>query len=470
MRRFLLAVLVVCSLAVGARAQGLEFDAVAYRLDANRAQVELYYGALYRTLNFKQAADGWRAAINARVEIRKNGTVVASQDISKDVTVKGSKDDLDKAAALKVLDGVLLTAPYDDGMEAILIWNYQEGGKTKQEEKRVPLTMPKPGSEPTLGGIELASDVVAAIEGNPSPFEKVGYVVTPNPSSIYGDLYTKLYYYTEIYVPDAAVNASKEVDVTTRIIDPNGKEMYSNTRKQALSQPVIPYIGTVDIEGLPTDRYRLEVSIRESGELEANGIKSFFYDSGIQFAEEESPNIDAANEEMIFGNSEIARLSEKELEDRILQAKIISSQSSANILESGKNVEEKRQNLYGFWRSQDGEGAPLSAYKTYYDRVAQIDKKYRYQKTPGWKTDRGRVTLKYGEPGLEDLNPHGLQTRAYMTWQIESYRGARLTSGSLPKFVFVDRQGGGNYVLVHSNVEGEVSNPNWYDQEVIQMR
>lgn len=36
---------------------------------------------------------------------------------------------------------------------------------------------------------------------------------------------------------------------------------------------------------------------------------------------------------------------------------------------------------------------------------------------------------------------------------------------TLPHFVFIDRQGAGKFVLVHSNVVGETYEPNWYSAD-----
>ncbi|HET6510959.1 MAG TPA: GWxTD domain-containing protein [Candidatus Kapabacteria bacterium] len=448
----------------------LEFDAVAFRLDPTKAQVELYYGVIYRALNFKQAAKGYTAAINARAEIRENGKVIASQEISKDVNFDGSKADLDQASAMKVLDGAVFTVPYSDKLEAVLVWEQvAPNGKKNEIVKNVELSIPKPDQNFGLGGIELASNV-AASNGQKSPFERVGYIVTPNPSSVYGDLYDKLYYYTEIYAPEKAVDANQQVEVITRILDSKGLQMYTNTRLESLVQPIIPVIGTVAIDGLPTDRYTLEVSIKHKGHLEGVTKKAFFYDSGIEFAgEEETASTDVASEQTIFMSSEINRISESELDDKIAQAKYVGEEKDAKLFAQAKSVDEKRNYLYAFWRNRDVNQAPLTAYNNYYRRVAEIDKKYKVMKTPGWKTDRGRITLTYGAPTHEDFNGHTIATKPYMVWQNSNYRG-KLTSGSMAEFVFVDRQGGGNFVLVHSNVLGEVSNADWYSQDAVQMR
>lgn len=465
---YLFALLLTIPLSVRGQDGGsLEFDAVGYRLNAEQAQVEAYYGIIYRALNFKPSAKGWTAAINAKAEVRQNGKVVATKDISKDVHVEGDKTKLDEAAALKVLDGVAFSVPYSDATEVILYWRYTTaGGKQAEDVKRIDLRLRKPDDQFGLGDIELASDVAPAGAVS-SPFEKVGYVVTPNPSRVFGDLYTKLYYYTEVYVPEKLVDPSREVEIVSDILDGSGAVLFTTTRRQAIGQPVIPYIGSIPVDGLPSGSYRLIVRLKVDGELEGETEKRFFYDSGIQFSEEPVNN-DVLSEEALYASSEINKMSEVELEEKLDQAKLVASATDVKIFESARTSDEKRANLYAFWRQRDRQDPPLTAYARYYAKVAEVNAKYKYQKTPGWKTSRGRVTLMYGEPGSEELNPHGIQTRAYVEWLVPEYRG-RLTSGHQAYFVFVDKQGGGNYVLVHSNVEGEMSNPNWYSTDVLMM-
>ncbi|HET6512044.1 MAG TPA: GWxTD domain-containing protein [Candidatus Kapabacteria bacterium] len=472
---FFLSILLASTLTVSSvfaqSGSDLEFDAVAYRLDGSKAQIELYYGVIYRALNFKKSAKGFTAAIQARAEIRENGKVVASQDISKDVNFGGSRSELDQSGAMKVLDGAIFTVPYSDKLEAVLVWKHTDpNGKMSEVNRQVELSVPKPDNNFGIGGLELASDVKPADAANKSPFERVGYVVTPNPSLVYGDLYTTLYYYTEIYAPEKAVDPNKTVEVITRILDSKGLQMYTNTRNEKLAFGVIPVIGTVAIDGLPTDRYTLEVSIKHNGNLEGVTKKPFFYDSGIEFAgEEEAISTEGANEEASFMSSEITRISETELEEKIAQAKVVMEEKHIQLMDEAGTSDEKRRSLYAYWRARDGEAKPMTAYYKYYARVAEVEKKYRIMKTPGWKTDRGRIVLKYGEPADEKFEGHTIGTRPYIIWDYTPLR-VKLTSGTAAEFVFVDRQGGGNFVLVHSNVLGEVSNPDWYNQDAVQMR
>lgn len=71
----------------------------------------------------------------------------------------------------------------------------------------------------------------------------------------------------------------------------------------------------------------------------------------------------------------------------------------------------------------------------------------------GWQTDRGRVFILFGRPDEVERAPIQVDILPYETW---SYFGQGTET-----FVFVDRDGSGNYEQVYSTVPGEVSYSNW---------
>ena len=75
----------------------------------------------------------------------------------------------------------------------------------------------------------------------------------------------------------------------------------------------------------------------------------------------------------------------------------------------------------------------------------------------GYLTDRGRVYLQYGAPNDVKEVPSDPVTLPYEIWDYYY-----LNNQSNVKFVFYDPVLTGNdYELLHSNLYGEVQNPNW---------
>jgi GWxTD domain-containing protein len=448
------------------RAQSkLESDAAAFRLDSTHEQVEVYYGVLQRGLNFTQVGNAWEAPLHARVELWQNGKAIEHRDISQTIHYEVTKAQLDSISANKLIGATGFSVPYSDNLYAAFIWQTEKPNvaDTIRSER---LVLPPPGGDqPQFSGIELGSNVAPA-NGQSSPFEKVGYIFTPNPQAVYGENYTKLYYYTELYIPKTMIDSTQSLTITTRILDATGKQIVAHSEKQSLSRSIIPMIVGLDIDGLMQDRYKLEVQAKEGEGVVARQEKTFFYVSGMQISEE-APTAAAVSTDELFAASPFASMSDAAADELIQQSLYLGTETDRKLSDKLKTVEAKRKWLFEFWMAKDPAGsAPLSAFNVYQARLKEVADKYSYQRTPGWKSGRGRIYLMYGPPTEVEKHLFDAESKPYLIWRYDPTESVRLNSGTKPEFIFVDRQGGGNFWLVNSNVVGEASDPDWYNTEV----
>ena len=123
------------------------------------------------------------------------------------------------------------------------------------------------------------------------------------------------------------------------------------------------------------------------------------------------------------------------------------------------SLRAKRRFLVDFWKRRDPTpDTPVNeARRVFYDGVAYAEKHFGEKgrvSAPGWRTDRGRIYIKYGEPE-EQLDR--VQAGRAVPYQVWRYR-----QGRDRYFVFADRSNGiGIYQLVHSNDVKEIGLPNW---------
>lgn len=107
-----------------------------------------------------------------------------------------------------------------------------------------------------------------------------------------------------------------------------------------------------------------------------------------------------------------------------------------------KQAEEnnKRELWKEFWKNRDpDESTPINeAEIEFLKRFDYVMKKFSVV-TKGYKTDRGRVYIKYGPPDFIEDHPYEWGTYPYQIWY---YEGLGL------RFLFVDRGGIGEYELV----------------------
>jgi GWxTD domain-containing protein len=495
----------------------VEMDVIAFVRDSGKIQTEIYYSIIEAALLFEQKGDSWVAPINGRAELWHDGVAVDKQDIKKEKTFTGTKAALDSQLNSLVLSGVVLRGNIrSDDVAALIFQTKNQTGTTVFDTIKRKVVVPAIDKNTFfLGGIELANTLLATGDRS-NPFEKVGYIITPNPSKVYTTDNSKLCYYTELYSPPANVSASASVEVITKVLDGQRHEMFSNSHRQVLAATTIPLIGSVDIDGLPSDSYILEVDVKNGSTVVAMMQKSFFYDSGMKLSEDQSDlaATSALDEDIVFSSSDLSRMSRMELEEKGDQSMYVGRNDQAKVwknlkikLEADadqegsvssdtaksrvrKQTEEdlmkERRFLFAFWRDKDreqGAKSPFQAYNVYFKHVEEVNRKYTHQKTPGWETDFGRIYLAYGAPDERNikLELHNIDAKPYIVWQYitntihltSTDRSASEPSQlginyNYPTFVFVDRQGGGKFVLVHSNVQGEVYDQNWYTEEALQ--
>lgn len=99
-----------------------------------------------------------------------------------------------------------------------------------------------------------------------------------------------------------------------------------------------------------------------------------------------------------------------------------------------------------FWLSRDPTpGTERNEVRDdFYQRVDQANRQYSLGARPGWRTDRGRIYIKYGPPDEIERHPFEPDYRAYEIWYYYA-EGV--------KFMFMDVHGFGDYRLMNTKAE-----------------
>ncbi len=102
---------------------------------------------------------------------------------------------------------------------------------------------------------------------------------------------------------------------------------------------------------------------------------------------------------------------------------------------------ERRTAWADFWKKldPDPDTPENERLEEFLSRVRTAAERYAARGEPGWRTDRGKVYIRYGEPDDVEQVPQGFNSPAYEIWR---YVSRNLT------FVFADASGFGEYVLV----------------------
>jgi GWxTD domain-containing protein len=128
-----------------------------------------------------------------------------------------------------------------------------------------------------------------------------------------------------------------------------------------------------------------------------------------------------------------------------------------------KDAEAKRQFLYTFWKGRNALAVEddTRTSKQYYQRVKQANDRFSTIRRQGWRTDRGRVYLIFGEPSEIERYPNEIDSKPYEIWRYNNLEGGVI-------FVFGDVSGFSEYQLLHSTMRGELRDENW-ERKVRQM-
>jgi GWxTD domain-containing protein len=303
-----------------------------------------------------------------------------------------------------------------------------------------------------LSDVQLASRLIQNSTNTSSIFYKNTFEVTPIPTLVFGQNIPVVFYYYEVYEKNADTNSAK-MKLNCEVLNSRGKILYNNTRLISKGAASRVEVGSVPIVKYPTDSYSMKVTLIDSAaSLGRTSIKKFFvYNPDVKVAVDTT----GTQQSLVLG-SNFGLLSIEECNDIFAKSKYIATSNEADQYSRLGNVQAKRDFLYGFWKkhSENSEDQPGISYKEYMGRVQESNQRFGSLKRQGWKSDRGRVFIIYGEPSEIERYPNAVNTKPYEIWHYNDIQGGVL-------FYFADLYGFSEYQLVNSTARGEYRDDNW---------
>lgn len=204
----------------------------------------------------------------------------------------------------------------------------------------------------------------------------------------------------------------------------------------------------IGLKKIPSGRYEIQFDYLINNTVVGTSTVGPVYiltaDSNKKIKPEKKENSDLS--------SEFSSFTEEELDDFAEKSRYLGS-SEENLLYSQlKSVSQKKQFLGTFWNKRSGD--PDNNLYNYLEKLSLIDSKYGGSGKKGYKTDRGRIFLKYGKCDDIYISSSITGIKPFEVWYYPSVKGQNSVY-----FYFVDQSGYGDYQLVHSNAHNEVYNP-----------
>lgn len=140
----------------------------------------------------------------------------------------------------------------------------------------------------------------------------------------------------------------------------------------------------------------------------------------------------------------------------------ISTEQEKQFIRVLESRDQKKNYLLSFWekRKKFPNQKVATLWRGHLMALDYVNQNFNSNLNEGWRTDRGRIFLKYGIPS--DVERY-MSESAAVPWEL--WRYDRLGAQSNVIFVFYDPDlTTGEYPLLHSSKYGEVYNPRWQEQ------
>lgn len=427
------------------------FDLARFRAQNDFVIVELYYSTFRNYLKFVADSAGWAARFSFKAEIFQSDSLLATEEWI-------NFDRVDSLSEIKLNQklfgtGFFALKPGDYLLKVTMV---DLNSNLTSEKKRNLSILPFPAATLAISDIELATQINPSTQQ--SRFYKNGYQLIPNPDQIYGTGLPMLTFYAEIYnLTKHSESDTGSYSVQYRLLNSDGqmlREFAPRIRKKPGTSAV--EVSAVNIISFRSGTYFLEIIARDfqTGATASQQKKFFIYREG-DLALSDSVN-KKLNEEKLRAMLErtYKNMSSQALDEEFESASYIANNEEKNIYKK-LDLPGKQAFLLEFWRKRDKTPeTPQNEYREEYLKLVNTANHEFSGFKKGWKSDRGRVLLVYGPPDEIERVPLSMETKAHHIWKYYSIQGGVI-------FVFVDKQGFGDFELVHSTARGELSDNDW---------
>lgn len=283
------------------------------------------------------------------------------------------------------------------------------------------------------------------------PHHKHGYEILPLVTNgTYVDT-DSLFYYLEAYHTD---RESEDVFFINAYITIANSESKLPGAQKIMRQKVGPLAliqGGFDISKLPSQSYYLQVELFNKEQKSIAKTKKKFFLSNSRI---ETP---VSSAEVPY--DEVFNLTEEELDYYINTLYLVATPTEAEFAKSLSTQEQKKNFFVNFWskRKKESTDSPAKPFRAHRNRIEYANDHYKAAHLEGWRTDRGRIILVHGPPNDIERFPSSNTNFPYEIWRYN-----KIKTQANVMFVFYNPNIAiDEYVMLHSNLIGELNNPRW---------
>ncbi|MBN2572659.1 MAG: GWxTD domain-containing protein [Ignavibacteriales bacterium] len=430
--------------------QMFEFDYAQFYYDSSYTYFELYYAIDQSKFTTKQVNDTTfiEGFFNIEILGASDTNILYSKNyfLNRPVFIKGNEE-VNAGSFIGVIGLVLQPGEYKFKLSTLD--NLKSDNKETKEQ--VVKIISFNTNTPIISDIQVASNIIAGSSNTNSIFYKNTYEVIPNPYSFFNQNSPVLFFYCELYNLSSS-NDPSELLLKEDLVNNLGKIEYTKTKNVSRQNHSIVEAGAIALTKFATGAYSLVVSLFDSNNNFIYSVSKKIFIINPSFVD----TVELYSEDMNVFSSEFGIYTAEECDALFDASKYIASNQEIDRYEELDSLNAKRNYLYMFWRMRD-EDQSTAENKTkdeYIKRIEYANSNWGKFSRKGYKTDRGRVYLTYGDPDIRDRYPNESDVKPYEIWRYNSIEGGVV-------FVFADLTGFGDYDLIHSTKLGEMRDDNW---------
>ena len=423
-----------------------QVDRAVFPVSGDSIRVELYYQASYGALVFQPLGSGFQARVRFDVSWTAEGSKVPAKRITEDRVVSADSSVVANADAFQLLHQVTMRLPGDAYWVESELRNVGGDDVLPVAQSHFWCDLAEDGpSGLRVGDLQLAANIGAAEPD--ADFVKGRYQVLPNPPRRYSKERYNLLFYMGMYY---AGSDSMSFQARYRITDLYGASAREFAGGIALITPGFKArFGGLNVVTLTNGFYRLVVEF-----VDADGQVVLSRERNFQFR--------TPGEPPSLPDLYVTTLTDEETQGYGAKfLKNIGSPDDPARYEAIADPAAQRRFIEQWWQS-DAEERGLSTAEWRGEilrRFALVDQRYADPYREGWRSDRGRILVRYGEPLEIETRDFETDERAGEMWEF-------LINGERKFCYFVDRRGSGKYEMDATDIDGEHARtrqrPNFY--------
>lgn len=282
----------------------------------------------------------------------------------------------------------------------------------------------------------------------------------PYTSDYFPESMAEIAFYVELYAPLASKDEMGLIRSYIQRQNGEAIEDMSAIKRIKLNQ-IVPYISAFNIEGLETGRFALVLELVNT-KNEIVSTKTIAFNRFNPILNKETQSYTNAGQFI----SSIERIESRDTLLFLVQClgPILNPDQQVMIRKVKSMDDEQLKNYFiDYWMEKDPSN-PGKHWAEYYKEVQKAEVEFATKNQHGFQTDRGIAYLKYGPPNTIVKRENDPSSYPYHIWHYYKH-----PMRSDARYVFVNRDlVTKDYTILHSNVIGEVNNPNW--QRDLQIR